>query len=200
MIENKFEQYQTLKESLPKCVRCPLYRTRIKSVWGEGNDTSANVMFVGEAPGKEENALGRPFIGKSGQLLRGSLLEYGFDWNKIFVTNTICCRPPGNRVPTREERNACNIWLSGKILFIKPKAIIAVGKTALSWFLGMEPEEILLGDYLRKPFKYGEAWVLTIYHPAFALRGHKGEFNGSVEFATKFLREEKISFDKTDFV
>ena len=193
MIEEKLEKYLFLKESLSECLRCSLHRTRIKTVWGSGNDLSAEVIFLGEAPGKEEDILGQPFVGKSGTYLRSIMDQFKIDWSKVFITNTAKCRPPGNRVPTREEEVACAQWLMSQLLFIRPKAIVCVGKTAVSWITGKPAEELCGADYLRKPFEWRDKLVVGIYHPSYALRGHREEFVAEFSYAMEILRERGIN-------
>lgn len=184
----KSKPFHFLKSSFPTCTRCSLHRTRLQPVWGEGSE-EAEIMIIGEAPGKEENITGRPFIGRSGQFLRNSLLELNIDLNKIFITNIVCCRPPNNRLPFRDEIVACNIWLSSKLLYIKPKAIFLLGNTAISSFVG--EESVVVTDYVMKPFQRQDRWILCNYHPSWAIRGiTKAEkFKKVLEFNFNFVKD-----------
>src|SRR3954467_6247746 len=114
---------------------CPLQDVRTKLVFGAGN-ANADLMFVGEAPGANEDKQGLPFVGRAGQLLNQLLEEIGIQRTDVFVTNVICCRPPGNRDPLPEEIDACKPYLYKKIELIEPKVICTLGNFATKLLTG----------------------------------------------------------------
>ena len=122
---------ETLKQEILNCKSCPLQKTRNHVIWGEGNE-HADIMVIGEAPGAEEDRIGRPFVGKSGQLLDKIFAACGFTREQhIFISNIVKCRPPGNRVPSEEEVKACFPLLLKQIELVDPKIILPLGATAL---------------------------------------------------------------------
>ena len=149
---------------------CPLINTRTKLVFGAGN-ANADLMFVGEAPGATEDQTGLPFVGRAGKLLDDLLAEVGFARGDVFITNVICCRPPGNRDPLPEEIEACKPYLYKKIELIEPKVICTLGNFATKLLTGNpagitrvhgRPQEREVGGRVVKLF--------PIFHPAAALR------------------------------
>ena len=113
------------------CTACPLSGSRQNTVPGEGNPNHPDIMFVGEGPGADEDAQGRPFVGAAGQLLNKMIEAMGYNREEVFIANIVKCRPPGNRVPLPEEMNACVPYLKAQIALIRPKIIVALGKTAV---------------------------------------------------------------------
>jgi DNA polymerase len=149
---------------------CPLKDVRTKLVFGAGN-ANANLMFVGEAPGATEDQTGLPFVGRAGKLLDDLLGEVGMARGDVFITNVICCRPPGNRDPLPEEIEACKPYLYKKIELIEPKVICTLGNFATKLLTGDptgitrvhgRPQERDLGGRVVKLF--------PLFHPAAALR------------------------------
>jgi uracil-DNA glycosylase len=149
---------------------CPLRDVRIKLVFGAGN-ANADLMFVGEAPGAMEDQQGLPFVGRAGKLLDELLLEVGIRRSEVFITNVICCRPPGNRDPLPDEIAACKPYLYRKIELIEPTIICTLGNFATKLLTGNptgitrvhgRPQERELGGRLVRLF--------PIFHPAAALR------------------------------
>ena len=149
---------------------CPLQDVRTKLVFGAGN-ANADLMFVGEAPGAQEDQQGLPFVGRAGQLLNQCLEEIGIQRSDVFITNVICCRPPGNRDPLPEEIDACKPYLYRKIELIEPKVICTLGNFATKLLTGNptgitkvhgRPQERELGGRIVQLF--------PLFHPAAALR------------------------------
>jgi uracil-DNA glycosylase len=149
---------------------CPLKDLRTKVVFGAGN-ADADVMFVGEAPGAAEDLQGLPFVGRAGKLLDELLAEVGIQRPEVFITNVICCRPPGNRDPLPEEIDACKPYLYRKIELIEPKIICTLGNFATKLLTGNptgitkvhgRPQEREIADRL--------VLLFPIFHPAAALR------------------------------
>jgi DNA polymerase len=149
---------------------CPLKDTRTKLVFGAGN-ANADLMFVGEAPGATEDQTGLPFVGRAGKLLDDLLAEVGLARGDVFITNVICCRPPGNRDPLPEEIEACKPYLYKKIELIEPKVICTLGNFATKLLTGDQtgitkvhgrPQEREVGGRV--------VLLFPIFHPAAALR------------------------------
>jgi DNA polymerase len=149
---------------------CPLKAVRTKLVFGAGN-ANADLMFVGEAPGANEDKQGLPFVGRAGKLLDDLLAEVGIQRADTFVTNVICCRPPGNRDPLPEEIEACKPYLFRKIELIEPKVICTLGNFATKLLTG-DPTGITRVHGRPQEREVGGRVVLLfpIFHPAAALR------------------------------
>lgn len=125
----------TLIERIETCKKCDLYKTRTKSVPGTGC-LDAEVMFVGEGPGKNEDLTGEPFVGQAGKVLDQLLESIGLSREQIFIGNTVKCRPPGNRTPSTSEMEACKPYLVSQIELIQPKVIVVLGSAALASLFG----------------------------------------------------------------
>ena len=124
-----------IREEIGDCRRCPLHTDRKKIVFGEGNP-DAPVMFVGEGPGAQEDATGRPFVGPAGLLLDKMIVAMGYDRADVYISNIVMCRPPENRIPDLHEVEMCRIFLEQKIQIIDPKVIVSLGATARFALLG----------------------------------------------------------------
>jgi len=148
------------------CRLCPLHRLRTRAVPGEGN-LAAELMFIGEAPGRDEDVQGRPFVGRAGQLLRRIIAAMKFAEPDVYITNVVKCRPPENRVPHREEVEACWPYLSRQIELIAPRAIVTLGRTPTEYFMpgraGMSELRGKFGDYQGIP-------VMPTFHPSYLIR------------------------------
>ena len=159
---------ESLNEIVKKCKKCNLHITRKNTVFGEGNPDS-NIMLIGEAPGREEDEVGRPFIGRAGKLLNEFLKSIGLNRDLVFIVNTIKCRPPENRDPEIVEIDACSNYLDQQINIIKPKVLVLLGKIAANRLLG---EDIPMSKLRLKKFfieKY-DIPIIVFYHPAYILR------------------------------
>ncbi len=150
------------------CILCPLSKSRIVAVPGEG-PVDAKLMFVGEAPGAEEDKQGRPFVGAAGKHLNSLLNLIGLNREDIFITNIVKCRPPENRVPTWDERNACSPYLKGQVKIIKPALICTLGNTALETLTGATSISRVHGQATKKE----DLLIFPRYHPAAALHNPK---------------------------
>jgi uracil-DNA glycosylase len=150
-----------------ECTRCPLHTSRTQVVNSEGNQVSPKIMFVGEAPGADEDAQGRPFVGRAGQLLNKIIEAIGFKREDVFIGNVNRCRPPQNRTPTIQEAATCKPFLLREIHIVRPKLIVVLGNTALKNLLGTK-EGI---TKVRGKFQdYNGIKVMPTYHPAYLLR------------------------------
>ena len=132
------DRIDTLVHTVSKCQKCRLGLTRNKVVFGEGS-VQADIMFIGEGPGADEDRIGRPFVGRAGQLLT-KIIENGMKIprEQVYIANIVKCRPPGNRDPLPDEADACLGYLEDQIDLIKPKAIILLGKVAAKYLMGIE--------------------------------------------------------------
>jgi len=155
------QNLEKIKQNVIECTKCELSKTRINSVPGKGNFHS-DVIFVGEAPGKNEDAYGEPFIGIAGKKLSISLEEAGITREEVYITNIVKCRPPKNRVPTTNERSTCQEYLKQEISIIKPKIICILGNTAFNSLLGGSEITKFRGKLVRKD---KQLYFLTV-HPA----------------------------------
>ena len=129
--------WEELEESIKNCEKCKLCKTRKNIVFGSGN-REANIMFIGEGPGADEDEMGMPFVGKAGKLMDKAFEGVGIDREKVYIANIVKCRPPQNRVPEKDEASACIDYLRNQVMLIKPKIIVLLGSTALKNILGEE--------------------------------------------------------------
>ena len=167
-ISSKNNNLTSLDEIIKKCKKCNLHKTRQNTVFGEG-DPDSNIMIIGEAPGREEDEAGRPFIGRAGKLLNEFLKSIDLNRDSVFIANTIKCRPPENRDPEAAEINACSSYLDQQINIIKPKVLVLLGKVAANRLLG---EDMPMSELRLKKFfidKY-DIPIIVFYHPAYILR------------------------------
>ncbi len=148
------------------CTLCDLHRFRTQAVPGEG-DWEAELMFIGEGPGRDEDLQGRPFVGRAGQLLRKIIAAMTFREDEVYITNMVKCRPPENRVPHTEEIEACSRYLIRQIELIRPKVLVTLGKTPTDYFVpgreGMTARRGRFGSYLGIP-------VMPTFHPSYLVR------------------------------
>jgi uracil-DNA glycosylase len=184
-----------IREDLGDCTRCKLHKQgRKQIVFGVGNPR-AELMFVGEGPGADEDAQGEPFVGRAGQLLNNMIKAMGFRREDVYIANIVKCRPPGNRQPERDEAETCSPFLMRQISAIKPKVLVALGATAAKNLLAMNaPMTELRGRwYDFKPVGSDRSWpgarLAVTYHPAFLLRDprQKGEAWKDLQMVMKYL-------------
>ncbi len=176
-----------------KCVRCPLHTTRNKVVFGKGNENSI-IMLIGEAPGRQEDIRGEPFVGRAGELLTNMLKAIELKRKDVYIANVLKCRPPGNRDPKPEEVEACGGYLKRQIELIAPKIILALGRHALKFLTGYEGS---LSQIRGNLLSYKGIKVIPTYHPA-ALIYHEEWKRGSWEdlkLARRLYDEVKTQID-----
>ncbi len=166
-LRDKAAELAAVAERVARCTRCrELAATRTQTVFGTGNP-DARVLFLGEAPGADEDRLGEPFVGKAGQKLDQIIAACGWTREEIYICNILRCRPPGNRNPTPEEAANCREYLDAQIQLVQPEYIVCWGSVAATNLLGTtEP----IGRLRQKWFEYGGAKVLCTYHPSYILR------------------------------
>lgn len=148
------------------CKRCSLHKTRNNIVWIRGTlDKNVDILFIGEAPGRDEDLIGRPFVGRAGKILDKWIQEAGIQ--SYAIVNIVKCRPPKNRPPTQSEIGACLPHLTKQIHELRPKLLIALGKTAMSVLINRTEVIANLGKVFQT--KYGR--IIVFPHPAYILRG-----------------------------
>ena len=184
-MKKKIEQ---IKEEVIKCTKCELSETRTNSVPGKGNFKS-DVIFVGEAPGKNEDEKGEPFIGIAGKKLSSALENAGVSRDDIYITNIVKCRPPSNRIPKTNERETCQEYLKQEISIIKPKLICILGNTVFNSILG--GSEIM--KYRGKVAQKNKQLYFISIHPAATIYNQKlvDVFKEDIKKLFKITRELK---------
>ena len=161
----------SLNNIVSVCENCDLHKTRTNTVFGEGNE-SAKILFIGEAPGRDEDKQGKPFVGRAGKLLTEIISSINLTREDIYIANTVKCRPPNNRNPEEKEVEACSDYLEQQIDLIKPKVIVLLGKIAANRVLKIDQP---IGELRKKIFIIKPKNIPTIifYHPAYILRSPK---------------------------
>ena len=175
-----------IREDIGDCTRCKLHsQGRKQIVFGVGNP-SAELMFVGEGPGADEDEQGEPFVGRAGQLLNKMIEAMGLKREDVYIANVVKCRPPGNRTPERDECDTCSPFLYRQIDVIKPKAIVALGAVAAKNLLGINET---MGNMRGRWYDYRGTQLRVTYHPAFLLRDprQKGEAWKDLQEVMKYL-------------
>ena len=155
-----------LRDVVAGCTRCRLHQGRTQTVFGVGSP-DADWMFIGEAPGAEEDRRGEPFVGRAGKLLDEMLRAIGEARDSVFITNILKCRPPNNRDPKPDESAACRSYLERQIELVQPKIIIAVGRIAAQQLLATDAP---VGRLRGKVHQMGDTPLVVTYHPAYLLR------------------------------
>ncbi|HBY20829.1 MAG TPA: uracil-DNA glycosylase [Clostridiales bacterium] len=159
-------ELEELKNQCLQCEKCRLHSTRKNVVFGEGN-AQADIMFVGEAPGGEEDATGIPFIGKAGQLLNLALKSLRIRREECYIGNICKCRPENNRIPYEDEALTCITYLKQQVEIIKPKVIVCLGATPLKYIVDKDAQITKSrGQWIEK----GEFIIMPTFHPAALLR------------------------------
>ena len=164
---NKAELLAPIRERVRGCTKCPhLACSRTQTVFGVGSP-DAELMFIGEAPGADEDQQGEPFVGRAGQLLNNMIKAMGLRREDIYIANIIKCRPPGNRTPERDECETCSPFLMRQIATIRPKVLVALGAVAAKTLLAINaPMSELRGKW----YDFRGTKLAVTYHPAFLLR------------------------------
>ncbi len=156
----------TIKEKILNCQECGLSQGRTNAVPGEGT-LEADLMFVGEAPGRDEDIQGRPFVGRAGQLLTKIIHAMKFSREDVYITNVVKCRPPENRTPRREEVERCKHYLLQQIQMINPRVIVTLGKVATDFFI----KSRMGMTSLRGQFhEFGPIRIMPTFHPSYLIR------------------------------
>jgi DNA polymerase len=158
--------WERLEQSVASCTKCELHQSRTQTVFGVG-DRHANLLIIGEAPGRDEDLRGEPFVGRAGQLLNAMLLAIGFEREQVYIANILKCRPPNNRDPRVEEAVACSPYLQAQIELIQPKVILALGRIAAHNLLNTDEK---VGALRGRQHSYAGVPLIVSYHPAYLLR------------------------------
>ncbi len=171
------ETLEQIREDLGDCQRCRLAKGRKTIVFGQGNPR-AELVFVGEAPGADEDEQGLPFVGRAGQLLNRMIQLIGLKREEVYICNVIKCRPPGNRMPERDEIETCSPFLFRQLEAIQPRLVCCLGAPAVRTVLGVkDPMTKIRGRF----YDYGKTKAFVTFHPAYILRNAREE---------KLLRED----------
>ena len=160
---------ERLNSEIRSCTKCELHKFRNKAVPGEGN-INADLFFIGEAPGREEDLTGRPFVGRAGKLLTKIIESISLRREDVYICNVIKCRPPKNRNPEKDEIEACTPFLTKQLEIICPKVICALGKFAIQFLLKTDKSISSLRGNI---YEYKGIPVIPTFHPAYLLRNPK---------------------------
>ena len=161
-----YDNWENLEKSIIGCKKCKLCTGRNNIVFGVGNK-NADIMFIGEGPGADEDRLGEPFVGKAGKLMNQAFNGIGINRNKVYIANIVKCRPPQNRTPEQDEAKACMDYLRNQVILVRPKIIVLLGNTALKNILGDEYSiTTSRGTWAQKK----GIFYMPTWHPAALLR------------------------------
>lgn len=185
-----FETIEEVENEVKNCTKCKLCQSRTNTVFGVGN-ANADIMFIGEGPGADEDKEGEPFVGKAGKLMNQAFLGQGISREKIYIANIVKCRPPNNRNPEKDEAMICLNYLRNQVMLIKPKIIVLLGSVALKNILGDQYGiTASRGKWIeKKGIKY-----MPTFHPAALLRDEskKIDFWKDLELVVKEAKIEGI--------
>src|SRR5437660_10554117 len=184
-IGDKPSALKLIREDIGDCTRCRLHKGRTNLVFGVGN-VNADLMFVGEGPGADEDAQGEPFVGRAGQLLNNMIVAMGIKREDVYIANVVKCRPPGNRTPEKDECDTCSPFLLRQIDVIKPKVIVALGAVAAKTLLAVNDS---MSNLRGRWYDFKGSRLAVTYHPAYLLRDprQKKEAWKDLQMVMKFL-------------
>jgi DNA polymerase len=185
VIQDKPAALSAIREDIGDCTRCRLHKGRTNIVFGVGN-ANAELMFVGEGPGADEDEQGEPFVGRAGQLLNNMISAMGLKRSDVYIANVVKCRPPGNRTPESDECDTCFPFLDRQIEVIRPKVIVALGAVAAKNLLALNDS---MGRLRGRWYDYKGARLAVTYHPAYLLRDprQKKETWKDLQMVMKYL-------------
>jgi DNA polymerase len=175
--------FPELEEKVLSCRLCPLSSLRTRAVPGEG-DKKAELMFIGEAPGRDEDAAGRPFVGRAGRLLTKIIEAMKWRREEVYITNIVKCRPPDNRTPFPDEVEKCSPYLARQIELIRPKVIVTLGKVATDFFI---PGRMSMGERRGKFVDHQGIRIMPTFHPSYVVRNE-----GNQEIKKMVWRDMKL--------
>ncbi len=183
-----------IKKEVQHCCACDLHKTRNNVVFSDGS-SSAKIILIGEAPGENEDKTGLPFVGRAGKLLDEILIRAKVDRQKdLYIINTLKCRPPQNRKPTKEEKKSCEKYLKAQIDFVKPKVILLCGSTSLESFLD---KSLKISKSRGQIFEKDGIKFIPIFHPSYLLRFHSWDKDSNRDLTIndlKLAKKEAYSF------
>jgi DNA polymerase len=182
---DKSAALKVIRDDLGDCTRCRLHQGRKNLVFGVGN-VNADIMFVGEGPGADEDEQGEPFVGRAGQLLNNMISAMGIQRQDVYIANIVKCRPPGNRTPERDECDTCSPFLLRQIDVIRPKVIVALGAVAAKNLLAVNDS---MANLRGRWYDFRSSRLVVTYHPAFLLRDprQKKEAWKDLQMVMKYL-------------
>jgi DNA polymerase len=185
VVQDKKAALREIREDLGDCTRCRLHKGRSNLVFGVGN-VDADIMFVGEGPGADEDAQGEPFVGRAGQLLNNMIAAMGIRREDVYIANIVKCRPPGNRTPEKDECDTCSPFLLRQIAVIGPKVIVALGAVAAKNLLAVNDS---MANLRGRWYDFRGSKLIVTYHPAFLLRDprQKKEAWKDLQMVMKYL-------------
>ncbi len=169
---SKDDALESLRNAIGNCLRCKLSKGRKNIVFGEGN-ANANLMFIGEGPGRDEDIQARPFVGEAGKLLTNLILKLGLKREDVYIANIVKCRPPNNRNPEEDEIATCMPFVERQIAIINPKVIVCLGKISAQILLR---SKITISKLRGNFFIYNDIAVMPTFHPAYLLRNPKDKW------------------------
>lgn len=184
-VPDKKAALREIREDIGDCTRCRLHKGRTNIVFGVGNP-NADIMFVGEGPGADEDAQGEPFVGRAGQLLNNMIAAMGIRRQDVYIANIVKCRPPGNRTPEKDECDTCSPFLLRQIAVIQPKVIVALGAVAAKNLLAVNDS---MANLRGRWYDFRDSKLIVTYHPAFLLRDprQKKEAWKDLQMVMKYL-------------
>ena len=183
-----YETWEELENSIKDCKKCKLCKTRQNIVFGTGNK-NADLMFIGEGPGADEDAQGEPFVGRAGKLMNLSFGIVGIKRKNVYIANVVKCRPPQNRNPEDDEADACLDYLRNQVVLVKPKIIVLLGSVALKNILG---KEYGITASRGKWFEKNGISYMPTWHPAALLRDEnkKADFINDLQLVLDRIKVE----------
>ena len=185
-----YETWEELEQSIIGCNKCKLCSERKNIVFGTGNK-NADVMFIGEGPGADEDTQGEPFVGKAGQLMNKAFEALEIEREDVYIANIVKCRPPQNRNPEKDEAEACMDYLRNQVMLVKPKIIILLGSVALKNILGQEYGITKArGNWIERK----GIWYMPTFHPAALLRDDSKKLDFWRDL--KLIKEKLKEFEK----
>ena len=191
-----YEELESVREKCLSCTKCPLANSRHNIVFSDGVPNS-KIMLIGEAPGFYEDQQGKPFVGKAGQLLDRIFASVGFTREDIYICNTLKCRPPDNRNPLPEEKEACWEYLKAQIDIIHPKIILLCGNVAIQSILGsVGGITKIRGQWFQGGEIVHGAKLMPIFHPSYLLRNDTREKGGPKWLMWQDIQEIRKEYDK----
>ncbi|HEU4416133.1 MAG TPA: uracil-DNA glycosylase [Candidatus Angelobacter sp.] len=185
VIQDKPSALKLIREDIGDCTRCRLHKGRTNLVFGVGN-VNADLMFIGEGPGADEDAQGEPFVGRAGQLLNNMISAMGLKREDVYIANVVKCRPPSNRTPEKDECDTCSPFLMRQIEVIRPKVIVALGAVAAKNLLAVNDS---MANLRGRWYDFKGSKLAVTYHPAYLLRDprQKKETWKDLQMVMKFL-------------
>ena len=195
--EDRAAALRLLQKEASECIRCPLHQGRTTVVFGDG-DPDADLMFIGEGPGRHEDEQGLPFVGRSGQLLSSLLERVGLSRSAVYIANVVKCRPPGNRDPRPDEIAACKGYLAEQIKLIDPAAVVTLGNFSTKLLL---KTEVGITRMRGSAYPWWGRHVVPTFHPAAALRNGPRvveEMASDLELATRIISQRSQVIEEAE--